>query len=280
MSHDESRPVVVGVAGRHVVVLQYARQEAERAGCAITLVHAYTVPPSAMGNLYGLDVPEAYKAGGHEVLTEARHELTAMATTSPVHSVLVRGFAPAVLESESRKARLMVIGPDESKPWVARILEGRVARHLVDHAECPVAVVSDTWEPSRDASPVVVIIDDEPLAQGALAFAFGTAELRHVELRILHVAAKMQDEPDGEWSSMKWIVDTWQERFPDVRESSHIVTRDVHAEAVSAGNGAGLLVVGRSRCHGAGSLLGDSLARDIISVSDCPVVVVPSASAR
>jgi nucleotide-binding universal stress UspA family protein len=177
-------------------------------------------------------------------------------------------------------AGLRVIGPDESKPWFARILEGRVARHLVDHAKCPVAVVPDMWEPSRDDEPVVVIVDDEPLAQGALAFAFETAERRHVELRILHVAAKMQDETDAEWSSMKWIVDTWQQRFPDVRESSHIVTRDVHAEAVSAGSGAGLLVVGRSRSHGAGNLLGASLARDIISVSDCPVVVVPTASVR
>ena len=92
-----SHTVAVGIADKQPAVLDYARTEAERAGCGITLVHAYSVPSVAMGPMYGVEVPEAFRAAGQDILAEALDYLTKNGVTSPVECVLTRGHAPSVL---------------------------------------------------------------------------------------------------------------------------------------------------------------------------------------
>lgn len=269
------QPVAVGIADEHPAVLAYARQEAERAGCGIRLVHAYAVPPSAMGSIYSIDIPEAFRAGGQEVLDAAVRELKEGGVTVPIESVLIRGYAPSVLESETRSARLLLIGPDESKPWYARMFEGRVARQLVEHAECPVIVVPDTWEGVDDA-PVVVMVDGETSAHGPLAFAFATAAERRAELRVLHVTPPKDGMEDTQWEAIRRVVDSWFDRHPDVRGGSQEVAREVREAALSAAREAGLLILGRPHERRLSNILMDSLAQEIIAVAGSPVAVVPA----
>ena len=269
--------VAVGIAaGQRTTVLDYASREAESAGCGIKIVHAYTVPPSAMGPIYGLDVSEAYRAAGQKVLAAAMRHLSETANTAPVECVLTRGFAPSVLEFESRSSRLMIIGPDESKPWYIRLFEGKSARHLAEHAECPIVVVPDTWEESRDTAPIVVMVDGETTAHGPLSFGFQIASARHVELQVLHVAADTRKDLDTLWQAIRRVVDSWYDAHPDVPGRSQVVTGEVHEQAIRAANGAGLLVLGRPHERRVTSVLMDSLAQEIISGSDCPVAVVPA----
>jgi nucleotide-binding universal stress UspA family protein len=275
MSELEPGRVAVGVAGDQPAVLDYARREAERAGCGMTLVHAYTVPPSAMGSMYGLDIPESFKAGGQAVLDEAVRQLSKEGAPDELDCVLTRGFAPAVLESQSRDARVMVIGPDEPKPWYIRLFEGSVARHLVEHAACPVVVVPAKWASSGESGPVVVMVDSVATSHGPLAYAFEAASTRHTELQVLHVLASQDEATDDEWTSIRRVVDAWFARYPIVRGATRAVTGDLREGALGATYDAALLVVGQPDERHAPGFLVDSLARDIITSSDCPVAVVP-----
>ncbi|MET0467305.1 MAG: universal stress protein [Aeromicrobium sp.] len=274
--HAERRTVLVGVAdGDHRAVLEYARCEAERTGSGLTLVHAYTVPPSAMGWMYGLDIPEAYRAGGHDVLLEAVRRLTRDGLTTRIDTVLTRGFAPAVLESASRRAWVVVIGTDGSKPWFLRLTEGSVARRLVERAECPVVVVPGGWTSSRPVSPVVAMVDDVDTAYAPLAYAFEAATVRPADLQVIHVADPRDRRPDDDWVAVQHVVDAWFDRHPEVLGSCRRVEGEPYPAALAAAHGAGLLVIGRPRDRRLPSLLVQSLAQEIIAVSECPVAVTP-----
>ncbi|WP_159540963.1 universal stress protein [Aeromicrobium sp. 9AM] len=269
-------PVVAGVADKQPTVLDYARREAERAGCGLKLVHAYTVPPSAMGSIYSLDIPEAFRAGGQEILDEAVRHLENEGCTSPIETVLTRGYAPSVLEAESGSARQMIIGPDESKPWYIRMFEGKVAHELVERGECPVIVVPDSWRPTSHAAPVVVMVDGETSAHGPLKFAFDAASARGAELRVLHVTPPADGLADSEWEAIRRVVDSWFDHHPQVRGGSQEVASDVREAALRAAEGAGILVLGRPHDRRLSNLLMDSLAQEILSEAGSPVAVVPA----
>jgi nucleotide-binding universal stress UspA family protein len=269
-------PVAAGVADKQPTVLDYARLEAERAGCGLKLVHAYVVPPSAMGSIYSLDVPEAFRAAGQEILDEAVRHLKEDGTIAPIETVLTRGYAPSVLETESRSARQLIIGPDESKPWYIRLFEGKVAHELVERGECPVVVVPDSWRPANDAAPVVVMVDGETSAHGPLKFAFDTASARGAELRVLHVTPPMDGLVDAEWDAIRRVVDSWFDRHPQVRGDSQVVAGEVRDAAIRAAEGAGLLILGRPHERRLSNVLMDSLAQEILAEAGSPVAVVPA----
>lgn len=270
-------PIVVGVDVPQPAVLDYAGREAERFRCGIRLVHAYAVPPSAMGSIYGVDIPETYRAGGEETLQEATRYLKSSGTTAPIETVLVRGYAPSVLESESRSARLMIIGPDKSKPWYIRMFEGKVARELVEHAECPVVVVPDSWQRTDNAAPIVVMVDGETSAHGPLKFAFDAALARRAELRVLHVRPPADGQDDTQWEAIRRVVDSWFDRHQQVRGRSREVAGEVRESALLAAEGAGLLILGRPHERHLSNVLMDSLAQEIIAEAGSPVAVVPAA---
>lgn len=269
-------PVAAGVADKQPTVLDYARQEAERAGCGLKLVHAYVVPPSAMGSIYSLDVPEAYRAGGQEILDEAVRHLKVGGNTAPIETVLIRGYAPSVLETESRSARQLIIGPDESKPWYIRLFEGKVAHELAEHGQCPVIVVPDSWRSTNDGAPVVVMVDGETSAHGPLKFAFETALARGAGLHVLHVTPPTDGPVDSEWDAIRRVVDSWFDRHPQVRGGSREVAGEVRDTAIRAAEGTGLLILGRPHERRLSNLLMDSLAQEILAEAGSPVAVVPA----
>jgi len=273
----DNRPVAVGIASRQPAILEYAVREAERAGCSIRIIHAYSVPPSAMGSLYGLDVDEAYRAGGQDVLDEAVGHLSQRRTAAPVEIVLTHGFAPSVLEAESAGARVMVIGPDDAKPWYIRLFEGRSARHLAAHSECPVVVVPNGWDASDDGTSIVVMVDGERQAHGPLKFAFDTASARGAELTVLHVASPEEGAYEPQWDAIRRVVDSFFDRHPEVRGVSQAVKGDVRETALPAAEGAALLIIGRPHERRIRSFLMDLLTQEILAEAGCPVAIVPGA---
>ena len=171
----------------------------------------------------------------------------------------------------------MIIGPDDHQPWYIKMYEGRVARHLAEHADCPVIVVPDSWHRSHDSAPIVVMVDGETTAHGPLQFAFETASARGAELHVLHVVTPEMEGRDAEWESIRRVVDAWFDRHPEVRGDSRVVSGDVHTAALHAAEGAGMLIVGRPHERRITTILMDSLAQEIIAATDCPVAVVPGA---
>ena len=269
------RTIAVGVVAGQDAVLDFAQVEAELTRSHLLLVHAYEVLPTIAAPALGLDLAEDFRLGGQEILAEALEHLARSGVACRVERVLTRGHAPAVLEAESRRARLMIIGQDADKPLIVRLFEGRVARRLVEHADCPVVVVPDSWRPDQGSGPVVVMIDGHSTAHGPLALAFETAATHDAELQVLHVVPPGGRAVSG-WDDMQPLVEAWYTRYPHVLGTVHVVEGDPHEQALHAARGAGILVMGRPGQRRTSSFMIDTLAQEIIGEAACPVAVVAS----
>ena len=279
--HDHDRPIItVGVAAREHAALAFAAEEAQLSGSDIRLVHAYTVPPSppgAMAAVYGIDVDGSFRKDGLAVLADATAVMAAEHGGVVVHTVLKQGRAPRVLAEASASSRLVVLGPDDSRPWYSRLFVSRVSRTLVESAGCPVVVVPDSWDPQTRCGHVTLLIDCETVAHGPLRFAFEHAARHHQALRIIHL--QESDGPDEgavSWHDMTRLIESWSSRHPGVQHDVEVVRGSVAIETVKSFETTGLLVLGRPHEQHLVVAFRHSLARSVIEHADCPVAVVPA----
>ena len=274
ISSGRGLPVAVGVTDHELSILEYAAAEADRVGSALKLVHAYTVPPSSFGPMYGYDIPAAFRLDGQDILRQAKSYLRTGGAESHVKCVLTRGMPPSVLELESKTARLMVVGQDPIKPWYFRLYEGRSAHHLADYSHCPVVIVPRDWHDTEGRNQIVAFVDDLESAKSILGYAFDTAAARGVPLKIVHVAAENPHEYER-WHATKDIVDEFTSCYPYVSVTMVVDHGNRQRFARSAAHDAALLVLGQPHASRPMRLVSHSLARAVISRAACPVAVVP-----
>lgn len=267
-------PVAVGVTDHEFSVLEYAAAEAGRAGADLRLVHAYTVPPNALGSPYGYDIPAAFRLDGQDILRQAESHVRTHGEIGHVKCVLSRGVPPDVLERESKTARLMVIGQDPIKPWYFRLYEGRSAHHLAEYSHCPVVIVPRDWHEVQGREQIVVFVDGPQSARPILGFAFDAAVARDAPLKIVHVAA--EDPFDYErWHSTKDVVDELTETYRGVAVTTVVDHGSRQHIAMVAAHDAALLVLGQPHVAHPIRLVSHSLARSVAARAACPVAVVP-----
>jgi nucleotide-binding universal stress UspA family protein len=210
-----------------------------------------------------------------------------------VDRVDVVGFAVPVLQAESTRAELVVLG-DRGLGGFTGLLIGSVATGLSAHASCPVVVVRgpepDGAVPRQE--PVVVGIDGSPLSEAAVAFAFEAAARRRVPLVAVHAwrdllvdptLAPLVDWDAAEVDEREVLAERlagWGGTYSDVAVR-RLVVRDRPARAlVDESRRAQLVVVGsRGRGGFTGLLLG-SVSQALVHHAHCPVAVVPSPGAN
>ncbi|MDR7085222.1 nucleotide-binding universal stress UspA family protein [Aeromicrobium panaciterrae] len=274
MKTGRELPVAVGVTDHEFSVLEYAAAEAERLGADLRLVHAYTVPPNALGSPYGYDIPAAFRLDGQDILRQAKSHVRTHGGPGHVKCVLSRGVPPNVLERESKTARLMVIGQDPIKPWYFRLYEGRSAHHLAEYSHCPVVIVPRDWHEVQGREQIVAFVDGPQSARAILTFAFDAAVTRDAPVKIVHVAA--EDPYDYErWHSTKDVVEEWAETYRDVPVTMVVDHGSRQHVAMVAAQDAALLVLGQPHTVQPIRLASHSLARAVIARAACPVAVVP-----
>lgn len=274
----DDAPVIAGIAAKEPAVMAFALEEAQRWNAPLRLVHAYIVPPSSFGPIYGLELPDAYRDGAEQVMEDAVRYVNARASVTPVESSVVRGVAGKALDRLSHEARSIVIGPNSHKPWTVRLFEGRTARHLVEHAACPVVVVPDGWEPTSVDGPVVALIDHLSLANGPLRYAFEAAQRRGGHVRVVQVDTPFETglDLDSHREHLAWNLESWRSWYPDVRVQTRVLTGEPGDVALDSERHAELLVVSRSM-GGPHLWPTTPAARTIAQEGRCPVVVVPPA---
>lgn len=241
-----AEPVVVGIGADddHRGVVDVAADEAVRLRTYLRLVHAYSVPPSTIGGLYGYDFPASFEQAGEALLDRAAAGALASHPGLDVRRVLERGTAPALLEEQSRSAQLVVVGQDLEKPLLARMHEGRAATHLARHSHCPVLVVPSTWTRERPPGDVVAVLDTEHPDHAAHDYAAGVARDRGLRLRIESI---------------------------DLR-AGHDSARTVVEAVRAARDEAELIVIGQGPAAGWSGLRG-SLGHTVVPEATCPVVI-------
>jgi nucleotide-binding universal stress UspA family protein len=143
-----TRAVSVGVttSSRSRAALRFAAEAAVRRGVPLDLVAAWAMP-GAEGWDYAPWHTESLAAFARALRADAHEALTqALATIRDAYPLLeVRGdvaeMAPwAALEEASRRAGLLVVGSRGTGGFEGLTL-GSVARAVLDHSRCPVAVV-------------------------------------------------------------------------------------------------------------------------------------------
>jgi nucleotide-binding universal stress UspA family protein len=143
-----TRPVSVGVttSPRSRGALTFAAETAVRRGVPINIVSAWTMPavenwdyaPSHTDSLAAF--ARALHADADEAVNQA---LVTMRDSYPkldVHGEVVEMAPWAALEAASRRAGLLVVGSRGTGGFEELTL-GSVARAILDHSRCPVAVV-------------------------------------------------------------------------------------------------------------------------------------------
>lgn len=286
-----------------VRALHYAARAAQRMGCPLTVVTAYTVPTMAYADaalVPSVPAEVARLAAAQEVLDIAQEHLRGYPGVLDLRTE--HGDAAGVLVGLSAQAQLAVVGARGQGGFFGRLL-GSVSSALPAHAHCPTVVVPEQYEigsgtgaerfaPLQLDAPVVAGVDLYQLNQPALEHAVVAARLRKAPLELLAVMPR----PDA-WGTayMAWlpdanilekhqqelakelevIVESLRTAHPDLTISGTALVADPAPSLLAATKTAQLTVLG-TRGHGrvVSSLLG-SVSRAVLSRAQGPVMVVP-----
>jgi nucleotide-binding universal stress UspA family protein len=279
------RPVVVGVGPMEVdSALEYAAEEAVRAGCGLHLVHAVPLMPAVTGG--ELVSPADVDQWGQETLdraVKAAEELVAGAV--PVTHELCHGTPVQVLTDVGRTARMVVL-EHRHLSRLARVVNRTVAGGVAAHVRVPVVAVPSGWTRSAGTPIVVAGVDVPERSEEVLAAAVAESRARAASLSIVHSWALpvhfewIPPEP-GErerWTDRsKAEVRAALDRLGDesVAIDAEVVVHPGRAvEAIlDASQGAELLVIGRhDPLVPYGSHIGP-VARAVLREATCPVLL-------
>ena len=285
------RPVVVGVdgSGSAYRAVEWAAAEAVRRGAELRLVRAFSWTTSERpirdGGRVAQYRDELLKIARGQVARAARIAADVRPEVETTTQVAV-GAPIEVLGSEARRAQLLVLG-DRGLGGLAGLLLGSVAVGLAAHGACPVVIVrGERAGAGNDESPVVVGIDDSPISEAALAFAFDAAAARGVGLVVVHAWSPTAIDdalaPVMDWDAATAEEDAllaerlagWEQKHPEVAVRRTVVRNGAVRSLVAASREAQLVVVGsRGRGNATGLLLG-SVSHGVLHASHCPVAIV------
>ena len=286
-----NRPVVVGVdgSGSAYRAVEWAAAEAARRGAELRLVRAFSWTTSERpirdGGRVAQYRDELLKFARSQVARAARIAADVRPEVETTTQVAV-GAPIEVLGSEARRAQLLVLG-DRGLGGLAGLLLGSVAVGLAAHGACPVVIVrGERAGAGNDESPVVVGIDDSPISEAALAFAFEAAAARGVGLVVVHAWSPTAIDdalaPVMDWDAATAEEDAllaerlagWEQKHPEVAVRRTVVRNGAVRSLVAASREAQLVVVGsRGRGNATGLLLG-SVSHGVLHASHCPVAIV------
>jgi len=285
------RPVVVGVdgSGSAYRAVEWAAAEAARRGAELRLVRAFSWTTSERpirdGGRVAQYRDQLLKIARGQVARAARIAADVRPEVETTTQVAV-GAPIEVLGSEARRAQLLVLG-DRGLGGLAGLLLGSVAVGLAAHGACPVVIVrGERAGAGNDESPVVVGIDDSPISESALAFAFEAAAARGVGLVVVHAWSPTAIDdalaPVMDWDAATAEEDAllaerlagWEQKHPEVAVRRTVVRDGAVRALVAASREAQLVVVGsRGRGNATGLLLG-SVSHGVLHASHCPVAIV------
>ena len=272
-ANESKKPVLVAVQGDQPALVHYAADEARRRRTKLVVLHVYGVVHADVGVVATTISSPRDDAKAQEVLDRAKDVVDGMDEAPPTRYLAELGSVIGKIEEHVTHAQLLVIGADEIS-WFDRVLGGAIARHLAEHAACPVVVVPPHHDLSVLYGGVCVAIDDDAHAAGPLRFAFEEASARESTLIVLHVVPEGLKRPEAEAErvSVAEVLAGWRDEFPDVVVTTRMVFDDeVASAAARASEESELLVVGRPRrrfmaVHAVASRLTDS--------AHCPLAVV------
>lgn len=210
-------------------------------------------------------------------LTEGVEATFRVIADSPVGALIEAG----------RDASAIIVG---SRGLTARedFAMGSTSAGVVEHAACPVIVITPRTPESPTNGPVVLAADGSAANDPAIAFAFAEAERQRTPLRVVN-SVEVPRLPGASLFDLdklaesvlaedeKTVLDALaphEARHPDVSVDLILVVGEPAVTVANEAAGASLLVTG-SRGHGGfkGLLLG-SVSRRLLQTAPCAVAVI------
>lgn len=278
---NRTGPVVVEVDGNaDLRVVDYAVEEALSAGADLALVAPYSVRGSFTPMMPGYSPKSPAELADDSLRAAVAHVRHRYGYGVQLSAVTGEGSRSRVLAHAAKNARMLVIARARSR-GPQRLMNTHVNLTLAARAGCPVMVVPLSWKPSLSDRKIAVGIDGTALSAEALEFAFGLAADRKAELVVVHAGLPAErawndEDPEHAWISRAdhLLSDTlapWTARYPEVKVTRFLSSRQPAAALVRESAEVGLVVVG---VH-SGSLPVDPVARRSVAAMTSPVAIVP-----
>jgi nucleotide-binding universal stress UspA family protein len=286
--NSSHKPLVVGVDGSRdgQRAIRYAVDLAHRLHAPIRLVHSpkQYVPMSPMLPL--LPDWSAKEVGTHVLSSAARDVSDLGGGDLDVETVLSEAERLEALLHNSEDAQAIVLGTRGTS--LGRVLTGATTTAVAAQASVPVHCVGELWRPEHLTGRVAVGVDGSYASEAVLAEAFQEADTRDAELLVVH-AWRPSDfygnaigthttETDWEGASRRnlaEIVAGRADRYPDVKVELHLEYDWPALVLKRLSEEVDLVVLGRRGHGGAFGLSLGSIARTMLRVGHCPVVIVP-----
>lgn len=216
-----------------------------------------------------------------------RDQLADLAGDVPTTYRVIADSPVGALVEAGRSASTIVVG---SRGLTARedFAMGSTSAGVVEHATCPVIVITPRTPETPSGGPVVLAADGSPSGDPAAAFAFAEAERRGTTLRAVH-SVEVPKLPGASLFDLDQLAESvlaedekevtdaltpHEARHPGVSLDLVLVVGEPATTIADEAAGAALLVTG-SRGHGgfAGLLLG-SVSRRLLQTAPCAVAVI------
>lgn len=282
-------PIVAAIDGSPEALraVGWAVGEAVLRDAPLRIVSAVELPPrmSPRKDAHGPStVAEIVTAERDHDLTAAAERATAISPDLRVSTGTLSGPVAQAVADSGAGASMLVVGSRGAGAFAAMIL-GSVSRYVATHAACPVVVVRDDSNASRQGQVVVGVRDAED-GDATLTFAFEEAALHSASLLAVH--AWQADDPDllpnegpvpgshagqaGAARQLESLLDGWREKYPGVAVSQEVVHGHPGRALAGLSARAGLIVLGRHYPHrGPGRVI-----HAVLNHAHCPVATVPA----
>lgn len=249
--------------------MEAAAREAARLGVGLRLAQACEwptaqvppgVPPWDPGGI-------GSRGSANGVLTEAQRRARSAAPRVRVTHTVLMGELATVLETESHRASLTVLGSrPASRSGSGRL--GSVAARLAAHGGSPVLLVRGGPDP---AGPVVLACDDGHVGRQAAEFAFAEASARETDVVVLNGFATRNGRPhNGPYDPLAAL----REKYPDITVRRPRVRGGTRRAVIEASTHAQLVVIGTRRRGGWTAARPATVSRAALRHAGCAVAVI------
>ncbi|AXE24248.1 universal stress protein [Streptomyces globosus] len=281
---EGARDILVGIDPVRAwhLCLAWAADEAQRRRLPLRLVLA--VPPRH-DTRRADDTPgqAALRRAGTERLAEAGDWVRARHPELVVAGELHGGFPAPVIAGMARQARMVVLGSRHLGRVAEVFSAGSLVVPVTAQAPCPVVVVGDAEDVTRQPPYLVVGVDGSASSRAALAFAFDEADLRGADLRAVHVWQPPQATgndgeavPPAQRALVSEATAGLSEKYPDVHVTHEVATGHPVEELARAAEHALAVVVGRRGRGGYTGMRLGSVVHGLLHRAHCPVITVPT----
>jgi nucleotide-binding universal stress UspA family protein len=282
---DDAVVVAVGRHGSEAAV-EFAVEEAQRAGCPVHLVQVVALPNTVE---YAGSYPSAGAAADAEIeqaLAHARKLAAETPTEVTAERVDSRPLVGQLVHLADRNR--MIVLQHRRLGNLRRIVAGSTTNGVASRANVPVVSVPDDWSAASEPSTVTVAVQDAHEAGSLLREGFEQARARGAKLVVLHAwwlasgydSVVVDDDMRADLAARTRAdlapdLAELEGEFPEVTVEVQVRHAPPVEALLDAAERSALLVLGR-RHHllPLGSHLGPH-ARAALNHSACPVLLVP-----